>query len=241
MRLKKKIFEIDSSAGQKLVWVSKCIALRVSVLSPVCLRLCICRWDSLKYLLLQPGWAQTNGRFSLPSDVFTAGGAILGARRTSLEENRTRRTNLKIDVWLLRHWFQRASFSPTDLDSSEDAVYVVLGTDQHGWRCNGRLSVIAVSVSAAGQRGKYLSKAKDCSFVHNWSTSWSYFNLPSNPIRDLTAFNNLLVFSGLNPVSLIAHLFYSSCAVKLKSLNLEWSHIVSLAETRKSNILTIFV
>lgn len=55
------------------------------VLSPVCLRPCICRWDSLKYLLLQPGWAHTNGRFSLASDVLPAGGAIPGTRRTSLK------------------------------------------------------------------------------------------------------------------------------------------------------------
>lgn len=49
----------------------------------------------------------------------------------------------------------RGLFSQTDLDSPEDAVYVVLSTDQHGCRRNRRVAVVAVSMSVAGQRGKH--------------------------------------------------------------------------------------
>lgn len=48
--------------------------------------------------------------------------------------------------------------SLTDLDSSEDTVYVVLSTDQHWWRRDRRVTVIAVGMSATGQRGKISNK-----------------------------------------------------------------------------------
>lgn len=45
----------------------------------------------------------------------------------------------------------------TDLNSSEDAVcvYVVLGTDEHGWRWGYGVTVIAVCMSTAGQEQNY--------------------------------------------------------------------------------------
>lgn len=55
---------------------------------PVCFLLCICKWDSLKYLLLQPGYAHINGRFSLVSDADrTRVGATPDTRRTSCRQN----------------------------------------------------------------------------------------------------------------------------------------------------------
>lgn len=55
---------------------------------PVCFRLCICKWDSLKYLLLQPGYAHMKGRFSLVSDADrTRVGATPDTRRTSCRQN----------------------------------------------------------------------------------------------------------------------------------------------------------
>lgn len=46
--------------------------------------------------------------------------------------------------------------SPTDLESSEDTVcvYVVLGTDKHGWWWDWGVTFVAISMSTAGQRGK---------------------------------------------------------------------------------------
>lgn len=58
---------------------------------------------------------------------------------------------LKKDVFILR-----GLLSLTDLDSPEDAVYVVLSTDQHGWRQDWRVAVVAVNMSVAGKRGKHL-------------------------------------------------------------------------------------
>lgn len=57
--------------------------------------------------------------------------------------------SLNKEVFILR-----GLLSLTDLDSPEDAVYVVLSTDQHGWRRDRRVAVVADGMSAAGNRGK---------------------------------------------------------------------------------------
>lgn len=151
---------------------------RARVLSPVCLRPCICRWDNLKYLLLQPGWAHTNGRFS-PASVLAAGGAIPGTRRTSLKEKHKKTSRFSAGCWIQMYSPSRGLMSLTDLDSPEDAVYVVLSTDQHGWRRDRRIAVVAVSISRAGKRGKDLNKIIDSTFTKFYISKifrfWSHF------------------------------------------------------------------
>lgn len=57
-------------------------------LLPVCFLPCICRCESLKYLLLQPGYEHMNGRLSLGSDDLTVEGVMLGTRLTSWRRQR---------------------------------------------------------------------------------------------------------------------------------------------------------
>lgn len=120
-------------------------------ISPVCLRPCICRCESLKYLLLQPGWAHTNGRFSLASD-FTTAEAIPGTRLTSFEKETSETTeDLLVEMFTLCVNLLYVYMHRTDLKSSEDTmcVYVVLGTHKHGWRGGYGFSVVVGCMATA--------------------------------------------------------------------------------------------
>lgn len=76
-----------------------------------------------------------------------------GTRRTSLKERHKRGERFNVKMSKTDVFTSRGLLSLTDLDSSEDTVYVVLSTDQHGWRRDRRFTVIVASVSAAGRRG----------------------------------------------------------------------------------------